>query len=238
MKLHVSIGGNTTVNYFAVLMRFLRDRATFLEDIRNGKRLEKTITALLLCSSVFFAIYGAIMGSYSGGLQMFASALKLPALYLLTLLICLPSLFFFDIVSGSKRNFLQYLALLLSAMAAMSVMLFGFAPITLFFRLSISDYIFFQFLNLFILAASGAVGVHFFYRGMLYLDEGDTEKPQYRLTVLKTWLVLYAFVGSQLGWTLRPFFGAPGMEFQFFRELESNFYLQVFRMALNVLGIN
>ncbi|MFP4007450.1 MAG: actin-binding WH2 domain-containing protein [Spirulinaceae cyanobacterium] len=226
------------MNYFAVLMRFLRDRTAFLEDIRNGKRLQKTITALLICSSVFFAFYGAIMGSYSGGLQMIASALKLPALYLITLLICLPSLFFFDIVAGSKRTFAQYLALLLSAMAAMSVMLFGFAPITLFFRLSISDYIFFQFLNLFVLAATGIVGVHFFYRGMLYLDEHDAEKPQYRLTILKSWLVLYGFVGSQLGWTLRPFFGAPGMEFQFFRQLESNFYLQVIRMIGNVLGVN
>ena len=62
------------MNYFAVLMRFLRDRTAFLEDIRNGKRLSKTITALLICSSVFFAFYGAIMGSYSGGLQIIASA--------------------------------------------------------------------------------------------------------------------------------------------------------------------
>lgn len=226
------------MQYFSVLTNFLRDRAQFLEDIRNSKRLEKNIIALLVCSSLFFAIYGAILGSFSGGLQIFASATKLPALYLITLLICLPSLFFFDVVSGSKRSFAQYLALLLAAMAAMSVMLFGFAPISLFFRLSINDYIFFQLLNISILAITGFVGIHFFYRGMLFLDEGDSKQRKYRRNVLRGWLVLYGFVGSQLAWTLRPFFGSPGLEFQLFREIESNFYLQVLRMLANILGLN
>lgn len=44
-----------------------------------------------MCSSIFFALYGAIIGSTHGGLQIISSALKLPALYLLTLLICLPT---------------------------------------------------------------------------------------------------------------------------------------------------
>lgn len=83
------------MNHFSVLMQFLRDRVQFLEEIRTSKRLEKKISSLLICSCLFFALYGAIMGSYSGWLQMLASAAKLPALYLLTLLICLPSLFFF-----------------------------------------------------------------------------------------------------------------------------------------------
>ncbi|MEC4982755.1 MAG: actin-binding WH2 domain-containing protein [Oscillatoria sp. PMC 1068.18] len=226
------------MNHFTVLMRFLRDRDKFLDEIEQGKRLEKTIVALLICSSLFFAFYGAIMGSFSGGLQIFASAVKLPALYLLTLIICLPTLFFYDVISGSKRTFAQYLTLLLAAMAIISVMLFGFAPVTLFFRLSINDYQFFTLLNVVILTISGIVGVRFFYRSMIAIAKTDGNSSQYRTKVIRGWLVLYGFVGSQLGWTLRPFFGDPDRPFALFRNIESNFYFHLLQLIGSLLGIN
>ncbi|NEP13692.1 MAG: actin-binding WH2 domain-containing protein [Symploca sp. SIO2C1] len=218
------------MKYFAILTNFLRDRSQFLDEISKDVRLEKKIVALLICSSVFFAIYGAIMGSFAGGLQILSSAIKLPALYLLTLIICLPTLYFFDIISGSKRTFSQYLALLLASMSIISVMLFGFAPVTLFFRISINDYVFFTLLNVAILAITGFIGINFFYKAMRSFTDQDSEQVKYRTSVVKGWLVLYAFVGSQLGWTLRPFFGEPSQPFQLFRNLESNFYVEVLKL--------
>ncbi|MEM8779712.1 MAG: hypothetical protein AAGF26_12735, partial [Cyanobacteria bacterium P01_G01_bin.49] len=64
------------------------------------------------------------------------------------------------------------------------------------------------------------------------------QAPKYRKNVIKSWLILYAFVGSQLGWTLRPFFGTPEQPFAIFRQIESNFYIQVLRIIGRVLGIN
>jgi len=216
------------MKYFAILTNFLRDRSQFLDEISKEVRLEKKIVALLICSSAFFAIYGAIMGSFAGGMQILASAIKLPALYLLTLIICLPTLYFFDIISGSKRTFPQYLALLLASMSVISVMLFGFAPVTLFFRISINDYVFFTLLNVAILAITGFIGVNFFYKAMISFTDQEPEQAKYRTSIVKGWLVLYAFVGTQLGWTLRPFFGNPMQPFQLFRNLESNFYFHLF----------
>ena len=132
---------------FAVIMQLLRDRNLFIEEIDRGKNLDRKILSLLVCSSLFFALYGAIIGSIHGWLQMFSSAFKLPALYLITLLICLPTLYFLDIIFGSKKTFSQYVTLLLASMSLISVMLFGFAPVSLFFRLSINDYSFFQLLK-------------------------------------------------------------------------------------------
>jgi hypothetical protein len=227
------------MNYFAVLMIFLRDRTAFLEEIHQQKKLQTKIISLLISSSVFFAIYGAIMGAYGGGLQMFASAIKLPALYLLTLIICLPTLFFFDVIAGSKRTFPQYLALLLASMAIISVMLFGFAPITLFFLLSIHNYRFFILLNIIILAITGYIGVRFFYQSMLSFMVEDARSPssQFNSRVLKAWLFLYMFVGSQLGWTLRPFFGYPDLPFTLFRSIESNFYIELMKLISRLLGM-
>ena len=219
------------MKHFSLLMQFLRDRNQFVDDIRQGIKLNKKIVSLLISSSLFFALYGAIMGSTGNYLQIISSAIKLPALYLFTMIICLPTLFFFDIINGSKRTFNQYLAVLLSAMAIISVMLFGFAPITLFFRLSINDNLFFKLLNVAILSLTGVFGISFFYQNILSVTKEDFANISYRDKILQSWLVLYGFVGSQLGWTLRPFFGGDiGESFQFFRQIESNFYVEVFKM--------
>jgi hypothetical protein len=54
--------------------------------------------------------------------------------------------------------------------------------------------------------------------------------------MLGVWVLLYAFVGSQLAWTLRPFFGAPGLEFELFRGLGGNFYSNIFVSIGELLG--
>jgi hypothetical protein len=36
--------------------------------------------------------------------------------------------------------------------------------------------------------------------------------------MLRIWIVVYAFVGIQMGWILRPFIGDPHSPVQFFRD--------------------
>ena len=224
---------------FDVLMQLLRDRDRFLNEIEQKKYLDQKIISLLVSSSLFLALYGAIIGSTHSSLQIVSSAFKLPALYLLTLLICLPTLYFMDVVLGSQRTFSQYLTLLLASMAMMSVMLFGFAPVTLFFRLSIDDYWFFLLLNIVVLGFTGVVGIKFFYKSMMRLmkQESLDKISVNRHKLIVGWLFLYGFVGSQLGWTLRPFVGTPEQSFALFREIESNFYIQVVYIIAKVLGL-
>lgn len=73
---------------------------------------------------------------------------------------------------------------------------------------------------------------------MISLIEPKSESLPNRHKLIGAWLILYGFVGSQLGWTLRPFFGTPGQTFALFREIESNFYIEVLKIIGNVLGIN
>jgi hypothetical protein len=223
------------MKYFSVVMYLLRERKQFLEELREGIKLKSKIFGLLISSTVFFAIYGAILGASSTWMQCLVSAIKLPALYLLTLIICFPTLYFFNVMFGSKRTFEQYLALLMTAMAMISILMFGFAPVSLFFLLSASNYNFFLLLNIAIMAITGFLGISFFYQGMHFLSTEDAEGKDMRLNILRFWLGLYAFVGSQLGWTLRPFFGSPGMPFELFRDRDSNFYLSVWN-SIRALG--
>jgi hypothetical protein len=254
------------MKHFSVLITLLRDRSKFLTEVRQNIKIERKITSLLIASSTFFAIYGGIIGASSSWQQVISSAIKLPALYLITLLICLPTLYFFDILFGSALTFGQYAALILTTVSVISVLLFSFAPVTLFFLISIHDYNFFLLFNVAIFTITGLVGVKMFYAGMQSITadatiapvdaepfEGDFLPPEgsklrdkafkvedglqkTRTRLLQLWLVLYALVGCQLGWTLRPFFGAPGEPFNLFRNLEGNFYAQVWRSLLTLLG--
>ncbi|MBD2194730.1 MULTISPECIES: actin-binding WH2 domain-containing protein [Calothrix] len=226
------------IKYFTVLIGLLRDRQNFLEEITQGIRLPNKIISLLVCSSLFLAIYGGIIGAYHSWMQALSSAVKLPALYLITLLICLPTLYFSNIIFGSKRTFGQHFALVLTAVSVTSVLLFSFAPITLFFLITTNNYQFLILLNVVIFSFTGFIGISSLYQATsVVLEQNDDESTKTRRKIIFSWLFLYAFVGSQLGWTLRPFFGTPGSIFQLFRDREGSFYLSVLQAIGYLLGI-
>jgi hypothetical protein len=43
-------------------------------------------------------------------------------------------------------------------------------------------------------------------------------------SVFTCWVLVFALVGAQMGWVLRPFIGHPNLEFTWFRERKSNFF--------------
>jgi hypothetical protein len=56
--------------------------------------------------------------------------------------------------------------------------------------------------------------------------------------MLRAWLVVYAFVGIQMGWILRPFIGDPASPVQFFRQDSwGNAYMVVGRMLWRALPL-
>lgn len=233
------------MNTFSTIFSLLHDRELFLTEIHNGIRLRSKISSLLISSLCLFALYGGIIGSFHtlyGGqpgtftppLQMFSSAIKLPMLYLITLVVCLPTLYIFNVLFGSKKSLSQHFAYLLTAISVIATLLCSFAPITLFFVITVRDHSFFLLLNVAIFAITGILGVSFLYQMMKPIAGDDTDgNVKIRTNILQLWLVLYGFVGSQLGWILRPFFGSPG-KFELFRPAEGSFFTGVWQ-ALNNL---
>lgn len=223
-------------NYFSTLTLLLRDRKDFLLEIQNSVRLKDKIASLLMISCLFFAIYGGIIGAFNSPLQILSSAIKLPALYLITLLICLPTLYIFNALFGSKQTIAQNFALLLTSVTVIAVLLLGFAPVTVFFLITVQDYQFFLLLNVAIFTLTGIIGVSFLYQVMKPISDSESsEGAKVRANILRFWLGLYGFVGSQLGWTLRPFFGDPNQPFQLFRERDGNFFLGVWNSIRELL---
>jgi hypothetical protein len=56
------------------------------------------------------------------------------------------------------------------------------------------------------------------------------------MTLLYIWILLFGFVGTQLAWTLRPFFGSPGMKFSLYREINGNFYAEIIHTIARLFG--
>lgn len=218
-----------------VVETILRNRILFFQEIRDGVRLGEKMRAMLISSLVFMALYGAVMGSTHSLWQALSSAVKLPILFLATLFICAPTLYFFNVLFGSNQSLTQNVALILTAITVTAVLLLSFAPIILFFLLTTSQYQFFKLLNVGIFAISGVMGVVFLSQGM-QIVAADTGGDSARRNVLRLWMFLYAFVGSQLAWTIRPFIGAPSIPFELFRQLGGNFYTNIFSSLGEIFG--
>ena len=239
-----------------IIERFLRDREGVWQQIKQEYRLNALIGQMLRSSVIALVGYGAVMGAGASSplLQAGTSALKLPILFLLTLAICLPTLYLFNLLCGGRLSARQALALALAAITVSSALTLAFAPISIFFLITAKSYPFYQLLNVSILTLTGVVGLQFLVSGVHSMnrldpaehippavdsvhESSDTERPpafnpfthrrSVNLTLLYIWLMLYGFVGTQLGWTLRPFFGDPNEAFILFRSIDGNFYLGV-----------
>ena len=87
---------------FTVIEHILRNRRGFFDEIQASNEVTTKIRDMLISSVSFFALYGAVIGSSNSALQALSSAVKLPILFLITLVICLPTLYFFNLFFGSR----------------------------------------------------------------------------------------------------------------------------------------
>lgn len=171
---------------------------------------------------VFGAGYGAAMGSYGGEagvggarpLQMLYSAIKVPLLLLATFGLSLPSYFVINSLLGLREDVGVAVCALLATQACLTVVLCALAPITLTWYASYQAYeeaTLFNALIFAVASVSGQMLLRRLYRPLIARD------ARHR-ALLRLWLIIYAFVGIQMGWLLRPFIGIPDTPTRFLRE--------------------
>lgn len=241
--------------------QLLRGQFTRPEDLAEGRVAVPTRTLVLVAVllgvsyGAFMGLYGALRPEHASALQVAGSALKVPLLFLLTLVVAFPSLYVLSALANSRLSATDTLRLLLCAITTDLALLASFGPVTAFFTLSTQSYPFMVVLNVLFFALSGVVGLVFLRRALNDVfrplanaaeppdaaaawrpAEGDAAAapepaprrrraptPRAR-SIFRVWIVIYAVVGAQMGWILRPFIGTPEREFTWFRERESNFF--------------
>ncbi|HRV81744.1 MAG TPA: hypothetical protein P5218_09925 [Planctomycetota bacterium] len=99
-------------------------------------------------------------------LQMLSSMVKVPLLFLLTLLITFPSLYVLSALARTRLGAAQTARLLLVAITVDLALLASFGPILAFFTLSTDSYPFMKLLNVLIFAIAGLAGLTFLNRAL------------------------------------------------------------------------
>src|SRR5207237_1895564 len=90
-----------------------------------------------------------------------ATTSMVPALFSLTLLVTLPSLYVFHALVGSRLTVSSVLRLLIAALGVMLTVLASLGTIVAFFSVSTSSYSFMILLNVVVFAISGFLGLLF-----------------------------------------------------------------------------
>ena len=124
--------------------------------------------------------------------------------------------------------------LIMTAINVTAALSLAFASITLTFWLTVPDYRTFLLLNVGVLALMSWWGLSFLVQGMRFVQQGHLGERRRRVLLL--WVLIYAFVGTQMAWALRPFVGAPEAPFELIRESQGSFYSGVFYNFRNLLG--
>jgi hypothetical protein len=212
----------------------LRARPWAVEDGHAAKKLVE----LGLLVTTFGIVYGAVMGSFGGVFgerfwQVVFSAIKVPFLLMATFGLSLPSFFVVNTLFGLRSDFSYCLRALLATQAGLTIILASFAPFTVVWYVSFSNY---QGAILFNTLMFG--GASFTAQWLLrrFYQPLIERNPRHR-TLLRAWLVIYAFVGIQMAWVLRPFVGNPDMPTQFFRQdVWGNAYVRLAHIVWTFIG--
>lgn len=270
------------VKWFKQLDGIMRGDATRLSALKDG-RIETPVGGIVFVTILLAATYGACMGTYAvirtgfdsndAYMQLLASAVKLPLLFFLTLLITLPSLYVFNALVGSRLSVLSVVRLLVAMLGVMMAILASLGPIVVFFSVSTESYPFMTLLNVVVAALAGFLGLAFLLRTLhrlvlaqIVMDrpnpvshndavnvedvavEVEAEDPASALdpvgyettgkarSVFRVWVIVFSLVGAQMSWVLRPFIGAPGIEFAWFRARGGNFFVSVLDSIAKLFG--
>ncbi|QOV88912.1 hypothetical protein [Humisphaera borealis] len=219
---------------------FLRqtDRLLRGRDVAGDESPRSALPRLLLTIGLFGVLYGATMGTFGGltaerWLQPVYSGLKVPLLLLVTFVLSLPSFFVLNTILGLRADFAYVLRSLVAMQAGITVILASLAPFTAFWYASVEDYNAALMFNALMFAIASIAGQFTLKRSYKPLIARD---PRHRL-MMRGWLLIYAFVGIQMGWVLRPFVGSPDAPTRFFRQgAWGNAYVEVFHIAGRAMG--
>ncbi|OGV67084.1 MAG: hypothetical protein A2498_01730 [Lentisphaerae bacterium RIFOXYC12_FULL_60_16] len=183
----------------AVADALLKCPHTLLQAVLRGNRRVGIYLLLLMlgCS----AAYGLTMGSFSGGMQLWAVPVKSMGMVLFSALLCLPSLYILAAWGGSDRTLSQMTGILLQSLGLAGLLLVGFAPIAWIFSQSTASIGFMGMLHLIFWGVSLVVGFRLIFQSF---DDQPTGRP---VGILKFWCVVFVAVLLQMSTVLRPVIG-------------------------------
>ena len=181
-----------------------------LRQERPGPLVGKLFLIGFLCSLV----YGLVVGTFSRGDQLWAAPVKIAGGVLLSALICLPSLYIFSCLGGSRARLVEVFGLLAGLLTLTTVLLIGFAPVAWVFSESTKSLAAISALHLAFWLIATIFGLRFLGAGFSRLGAGSSAG-------LRVWMVIFLLVSLQMSTALRPIVGTASTFF----PTEKQFFL-------------
>ncbi len=163
----------------------------------DGPRLIMAMAFVAFLGSLAF---GAVVGTFSGGAQIWAASVKVTIGIAISGMICLPSLYILTCLSGSQARLVEVAGFLAGLIALTAILLVGFAPIAWIFSQSTSS-----------LIAMGALHLVFWFIatffGVRFLSAGFSHSKAKSRLGLGVWFFIFVLVSLQMSAALRPIIG-------------------------------
>jgi hypothetical protein len=186
-------------------------------------------------------VYGFTMGIWQGWLMAAYVAIKFPLVIFATLILNGLINGMLAMALGSGINFRQSFQFLLAGFALMSLILLSLSPIALFIVYHAPDptasnasqsHSIILLSHTLMIAYAGIIS----HRSLLGQVRDFATSPAHGNRTFFAWLVGNLFVGAQVSWIMRPFFGTPGLEVQFLRNYPMNgsFYDTIWNSFSNI----
>jgi hypothetical protein len=196
-----------------VIEALLKFPGRIIHELQNNWRAALPLWLLSLALLGILA-YGVVIGSFSGGTQLWIAPAKIAMGTILSILICLPSLYIFACLSGIDARLRTVTGVLFAAVSLSALLLIGFAPVAWIFSQSTESVAFIAALHIGLWAIAIMVGLRLL-EAMGHLLGGAARNH------LKFWSVIFIVVCLQMMTTLRPIVGTSDR----FLPSEKKFFL-------------
>lgn len=185
--------------FVEILEAVLRQPRRVMYQLRQQSQ-GRLVAALLLIALACSLTYGLVVGTFSLGDQLWVAPVKIAGGLFVSALICLPSLYIFSCLSGSRARLVEVFGLLAGLLALLTVLLIGFAPVAWVFSQSTESVTAMGGLHLVFWLISTYFGLRFLHQGFAHFN-GTSESG------LKVWILIFLLVMVQMTTALRPIVG-------------------------------
>jgi hypothetical protein len=208
-----------------------RGRHALLDDLLLDREIPGRLAMLVTSTIVFGSIYGAVLGSWHGPRLATYAAIKIPLLMLSTAAVTALFNWIVAALLGLPLRLRQTFALTLVPLAVAAIVVASLAPVAWFFTNALPGpsptqrtlHNLLYLVHTLLLAGGGVAGTAVLRRALVTVCGGDTARAA---RIRMAWIVVYAFVGGEISWILRPFVGSVYLPVVFLRSdaLHGNVY--------------
>lgn len=193
----------------------LKSPEALIAGITANKSSLPFLKQLLLLAFSGIVVFGITLGSFAYHEQLWAAPLKTTLGLAFSALICLPSLYIFSALTGTRLGFKEIAQGLAGSLALIGTLLLGFTPVLWVFSQSTYSTAFFGTLVLVAWLIALFFGAGFLVR-MLEQSGNNPKGP------LRVWIGIFLLVCLQMSTSLRPLIGRSDTLF----TTEKRFFLE------------